>query len=158
MVLLGAMGKVAAWRIRVGGKAVIDDGLFKTAAKACPDLKATPLEEVKLTVTAQAESCRKALLALFETDAAEARFLELTFTAEVLQAQLKDLQGAFDAVARGKVTAKYVGAGLVLKGTVTPVEYRKVLWALLRHALGRFALDDQLEVVAPEKSARPPKP
>ncbi len=158
VVLLGAMGKVAAWRIRVGGKAVIDDGLFKTAAKACPDLKATPLEEVKLTVTAQAESCRKALLALFETDAAEARFLELTFTAEVLQAQLKDLQGAFDAVARGKVTAKYVGAGLVLKGTVTPVEYRKVLWALLRHALGRFALDDQLEVVAPEKSARPPKP
>ena len=78
-VLLGAGGKVAAWRVRVGTPPVIDDGVFKAAGKACPDLKVTPLEEVKLTVTVQDEGCRKALMALFQTDAFEARHLELTF-------------------------------------------------------------------------------
>jgi hypothetical protein len=95
------------------------------------------------------------LLALFQTDAVEARGLELTFTQQMLQAQLKDLQKAYDAVTKGKVKARYVGAGLVLTGVVSQAEYRKVLWETLKRSLGRFALDDQLEVVALPGPASP---
>jgi hypothetical protein len=159
-VLLGAEGRVAAWRIRVGTKPVVDEAATKAAQKACPDLRWTPLDEVKLTVTAHDEACRGALLTLFQSDAVEARALELTFAQDVLQAQLKDLQKAYDAVTKGKVKARYVGAGLVLTGVVTTAEYRKVLWETLRRSLGRFALDDQLEVVAlpPPVDAGVPKP
>lgn len=150
VVLLGAEGKVAAWRVRVGGKPVVDEKLKEAAQKACPDLKLTPLEDVKLAVTVHAEPCRQALRALFQTDVAEARSLELTWSGEVLQAQLKELQRAFDGVAKGRVSAKYVGAGLVLGGKVSEAEHRKLLWELFRRALGRFALDDQLEVTPAE--------
>lgn len=148
IVLLGAQGKVAAWRLRVGGKPVQDEKLAAAAQKACPDLKWTPLDEVKLTVTVHNDGCRQALQALFQTDAVEARAIELTWSQEALQSQLKDLQKAFEQVAKGKVAAKYVGAGLVLSGTVTEAEYRKVLWEVLKRSLGRFALDDQLTVQA----------
>jgi hypothetical protein len=154
-VLLGAEGRVAAWRVRVGSKPLVDEALTKAAQKACPDLRWTPLDEVKLTVTVHDESCRQALLALFQTDAVEARGLELTFTQQMLQAQLKDLQKAYDAVTKGKVKARYVGAGLVLTGVVSQAEYRKVLWETLKRSLGRFALDDQLEVVALPGPASP---
>lgn len=149
VLLLGAQGKVAAWRVRVGSKPVLDDKLKEAAQKACPDLRWTPLEDVKASVTAHDEPCRQALLALFQTDAVEARALEVTFSGEALQAQLKELQKAFDGIAKGKVKARYVGAGLVLLGTVTQAEYRKLLWELFRRGLGRFALDDQLEVLKP---------
>lgn len=149
VVLLGAQGKVAAWRVRVGGKPVTNDAARATAAKSCPDLKWAPLEDVKLTVTVTDDACRQALLTLFQTDAIEARALEVTLTAEVLQVQLKALQKAFETVAKGKVHAKYVGAGLVLTGTVTTAEHRKVLFEVLRHSLGRFVLDDGLEVIEP---------
>ncbi|MBM4783242.1 MAG: hypothetical protein GQE15_36665 [Archangiaceae bacterium] len=146
LVLLGAQGKVAVWRLRVGGKPVQDEKVSAAAAKACPDLKWTPLEDVKLTVTVHNDACRQALLALFQTDAVEARAIELTWSQEALQSQLKELQKAFETVAKGKVAAKYVGAGLVLSGTVSEAEYRKVLWEVLKRSLGRFALDDQLTV------------
>lgn len=146
VMLLGAEGKVAAWRVRVGQKPLQDEKVLQAAQKACPDLKLTPLEDVKLSVTVHAEPCRQALKALFQTDLVEARALELTWTQDMLQAQLKDLQRAFDGVAKGKVGAKYVGAGLVLTGQVSEVEHRKLLWEVLRRSLGRFALDDQLEV------------
>lgn len=149
MVLLGAQGKVAVWRLRVGGKPVQDEKVSAAAAKACPDLKWTPLEDVKLTVTVHNDACRQALLALFQTDAVEARAIELTWSQEALQSQLKELQKAFETVAKGKVAAKYVGAGLVLSGTVSEAEYRKVLWEVLKRSLGRFALDDQLTVQPP---------
>ncbi|MDP3234507.1 MAG: pilus assembly protein N-terminal domain-containing protein [Myxococcales bacterium] len=149
VVLLGSEGRVAAWRVRVGGKPLQDEKLNAAALKACPDLKWTPLEDVRLTVTAHTEPCRQALLALFQTDAVEARALEVTMSGEVLQAQLKELQRAFETSAKGKVKARYVGAGLVLTGAVTQAEYRKVLWDVLRRSLGRFALDDQLEVQSP---------
>jgi len=148
VLLLGAEGKFAAWRIRVGQKPLVDDKVSTAAQKACPDLRWTPLEDVKLTVTAHSEPCRAALLALFQTDAVEARAMELTFSGEVLQGQLKELQSAFEKVAPGKVKARYVGAGLVLSGTVSAAEHRKLLWELLKRSLGRFALDDQLEVTA----------
>ena len=153
VVLLGSEGRVAAWRVRVGGKPLQDEKLNAAAQKACPDLKWTPLEDVRLTVTAHVEPCRQALLALFQTDAVEARALEVTRSGEVLQAQLKELQRAFETIAKGKVKARYVGAGLVLTGAVTQAEYRKVLWEVLRRSLGRFALDDQLEVQAPPAAA-----
>ncbi len=149
VVLLGSEGRVAAWRVRVGSKPLQDEKLSGAAQKACPDLRWTPLEDVKLTVTAHTEACRLALLALFQTDAVEARALEVTLSGEVLQAQLKELQRAFDSIARGKVKARYVGAGLVLTGAVSQAEYRRVLWEVLRRSLGRFALDDQLEVQSP---------
>jgi hypothetical protein len=149
VVLLGADGRVAAWLIRVGTKPVLDDKVHAAAVKACPDLKWTPLETTKLTVTAHDEACRTALGALFQTDAVEARALELTFTPEALQAQLKDLQRALGVIAKGKVSAKYVGAGLVLSGAVTAADYRRALWEVLRRTLGRFALDDRLEVISP---------
>lgn len=150
VLLIGADDKVAAWRLRVGGKPVTDERRFLAAQKACPDLTATPLEEVKLTVTIKTEACRAALFALFETDAFEARHLELTFDGAVLQAQLKRLQAAIDHIVKGKVTARYVGAGLVLEGSqVTRAEYRRVLWAVLKQTLGRFALDNRVDIEEP---------
>lgn len=149
VLLLGAEGKYAAWRVRVGQKPLVDEQLAVTAQKACPDLRFTPLEDVKLSVTAHTEPCRQALLALFQTDAVEARAIELTFAGDVLQAQLKDLQRAYEKVAPGKVKARYVGAGLVWTGAVTKAEHRKLLWETLRRSLGRFAIDDQLEVTSP---------
>jgi len=144
-ILLGADGKVAAWRVRVGTPPVTDEASFATAKKACPDLKVTPLEDVKLTVTAGDEGCRKALLALFQTDAFEARHLDLTFEGKVLQTQLRSVQDGLQVATKGRVKARYVGAGLVLEGPVTVAEHRKVLWETLRRTLGRFALDDQTE-------------
>ncbi len=151
MMLLGADGKVAAWRVRVGTKPIRDDKLFAAAQKACPDLKATPLEDIKLTATVTTEACRVALLALFQnTDLFEARHLELNFERAVLQTQLKLVQSAIDSVAKGRVTASYVGAGLVLTGTkITCAEYHRILWLVLRHTLGRFVLDPRLEIEEP---------
>lgn len=144
-VLLGADGKVAAWRVRVGTPPVVDSAVLAAATKACPDLKVTPLEEVKLTVTVQDEPCRKALMGLFQTDAFEARHLDLTFEGKVLQTQLKLVQDGLMLTTKGKVKARYVGAGLILDGPVTIAEHRKLLWETLRRTLGRFALDDQTE-------------
>ncbi len=149
-VLLGANGKVAAWRVRVGTPPLRDEAAIKEAHKACPSLKLTPLEDVKLTVTAQSEACHAALLKLFQTDIVEARALELTYEGTVLQQQLKRLQTAFGAIAKGRVSARYVGAGLVLDGRVSEAEHRKLLWEVLKKSLGRFALDDQLELITPD--------
>jgi hypothetical protein len=100
---------------------------------------------VKLTVTVQDEACRKALLALFQTDAFEARHLELTFEGKVLQAQLKSVQEGLLATTKGRVKARYVGAGLIVDGPVTHAEHRKMLWEIFKRTLGRFALDDQTQ-------------
>jgi hypothetical protein len=155
VVLLGADGKVAAWRIRVGTRPVTDAGAWKAAQKACPDFSSTPLEDVKLTVTVHDEGCRKALTALFQTDAVEARHLELTFTMPVLQAQLKSLEAGLRAIAGPRVTARYVGAGLVLEGQVSREEHRRILWTVLERTLGRFALDDRLVELAPPDAGAP---
>lgn len=150
LVLLGADGKVAVWRVRVGTPPVTDDAALAAAKKACPDLRITPLEEVKLTVTVPHEACRKALTTLFQTDAFEARHLELTFEGKVLQAQLKSVQEGLQLTTHGRVKARYVGAGLVLDGPVTLAEHRKLLWETLRRTLGRFALTDETEQPEPD--------
>lgn len=151
LILLGAEGKVAVWRVRVGVKSLVDEAAYTAAQKACPDFHPTPLDDVKLTVTVQNEACRKALHTLFQTDAFEARHLELTLDGKVLQAQLAQVQEGLRAVAKNRVQAKYVGAGLVLEGNVSRAEHHKLLWEVLRRTLGRFALDDQL--VEPEPPA-----
>lgn len=158
VVLLGADGKVAAWRVRVGTKPATDDAAWKAAQKACPDFAATPLEDVKLTVTVQDEGCRTALTALFQTDAFEARHLELTFAMPVLQAQLKSVEAGIRDIAGRRATARYVGAGLVLEGQVSREEHHQLLWAILKRTLGRFALDDRLEEpAAPDAGAPSPE-
>jgi hypothetical protein len=152
-VLLGADGRVAAWRVRVGTPPVTDDAALAASKKACSDFKVTPLEEVKLTVTVGTEGCRKALTTLFQTDAFEARHLDLTFDGAVLQQQLRSVQDGLQVTTKGRVKARYVGAGLVLDGPVTAAEHRKVLWETLRRTLGRFALDDQTQQPEPEAGA-----
>ena len=154
VLLLGSEGKAAAWRLRVGGKPTLDGALYTAAQKACPDFTATPLEAVKLTVTVKNEACRVALMALFQTDAFEARHLELTFDGAVLQNQLKLVQTAIDAVVKGRVTARFAGAGLVLDGSaVTRAQYTRILWAILKSTLGRFALDTRVEIIEPSRDA-----
>ena len=148
VVLLGSEGKVAAWRVRVGGKPVLDDKAYAAAQKACPDFKPTPLLDVKLTVTAQDEKCRLALVALFQTDAFEARTVELAFDGAALQAQLKLVQEGLDKVTQGAVLGRYAGAGLILSGKTSAERHRRLLWEILRRSVGRFALDDRTEVDA----------
>lgn len=154
-LLLGAQGKVAVWRVRVGGRPLLEPAAEAAAKKACTDLTADPSADVKLTVTIRDEGCRKALAALFQTDAFEARSLELTFDGVVLQAQLRSIQEGLARLTKDRVKARYVGAGLVLEGKVTQAEYRKLLWELYRRMLGRFALDDRLEVDAPPDAGAP---
>lgn len=154
LVLLGAEGKVAAWRVRVGGKPALDDKAYAAAQKACPGLKATPLEGVKLTVTGGNDACRLALLALFQTDAFEARVLELELEAPALQKQLISVQEGLDRVTSGDLKARYVGAGLVLTGKTTLARHRRALWEILRRTIGRFALDDAVEVEAPADAGK----
>jgi hypothetical protein len=144
LVLLGAEGKVAVWRVRVGGKPEGGELLLAAAKKACPGLTLTPAEDIKLAVTVKDDACRTALLELFRTDAVEARALEVTWEGKALQAQLKSLQQGLDAVARGKASARYVGAGLVLEGTLNEAQHRAVLWELFRRSVGRLALDDRI--------------
>jgi hypothetical protein len=140
----------------VGTPPVTDDAALAAAKKACPDLKLTPLEDVKLTVTVGTEGCRAALTRLFQTDAFEARHLDLTFDGALLQSQLKSVQEGMQVATKGKVKARYVGAGLVLEGPVTIAEHRKLLWETLRRTLGRFALDDQTEKPEPSADAGTP--
>jgi hypothetical protein len=150
LVLLYAEGRFAVWRVRVGGKPelVAPDA----AKKACPDLKLTPNEDTKLTVTVQDDKCWKALFELFKSDAFVARELDVTFDQKVLQTQLKSVQ---DGLKKG-LSSRYLGAGLVLEGEVTPSEHRKVLWELFRRSVGRVALDDKLEDKPEPPDAGPP--
>lgn len=155
LVLLGSEGKAAAWRVRVGSRPV-EDAVKRNAAKdACPDLREPPDGDWKLLVTVASEKCRRALLDWFEGDSVEARFAEITFEPQVLQTQLKAIQAALDQATGKAVTARYVGAGLVLEGKLTQAQHRAGLWALFRVALGRFALDDQCEVEVPEVVKEP---
>ncbi|MBK7860935.1 MAG: pilus assembly protein N-terminal domain-containing protein [Archangiaceae bacterium] len=150
LVLLYAEGRFAVWRVRVGGKSEAPGVALEAAKKACPDLKHAPAEEVKLTATVGSDACFKALAALLGADAFTARELDLTFDGKVLQTQLKAIQGAL----KKGLASKYVGAGLVLEGEVTPAEHRQTLWQLFKKSVGRVALDDRLTVTAPS----PPVP
>jgi hypothetical protein len=149
LALVGLQGRVAAWRIRIGGKgseAAAGSSQWGAAKAACAVFEAAPLEDVKLRVHVQNSGCSDALLSLFRTDAYEARHVEMTFEPEVLQRQLARLASEFSKLPGAAVSARYVGAGLVLEGTATRAAYRKVLWTILENTLGPFALDDRIVV------------
>jgi hypothetical protein len=159
-LLLGAQGKMAVWKVRVNAKRVTKKEVpvpkgtpsvpaLDAAQKACRQLKWTPLAEPKLSVVVENESCRAALKTLFQTDTVEARFISLEFAAPMLQAQLKDIQAALDQHFKNRVKTRYVGAGLVVEGTIlNEGEHKQVLWLLFSQSLGRVALDDRLEIGA----------
>lgn len=154
VLLLAAEGKVAAWSVTVGPPQ--PPGAQRAAVKkACPDATWTPDDDVQLTVTVKDEACAAALKALFQTDAVEARRLELTFLPATLQAQLKAVEASLRALRADDVTARYVGAGLVLEGHVSQALHRRVLWAVFRATLGRLALDDRLEEPPPADAGVP---
>ena len=138
LLLLYGQGRVAAWRLRVGGaKAKIGgDAELAAVKKTCPGVATTD----GLAATVKDEPCRRALLTLFQTDAYLARELELTFELAALQSQLTALKPP-----KG-VTARYIGAGLELKGEATREEHRKLLWNVFKSSAGRVALDDRIEI------------
>jgi hypothetical protein len=156
LVLVGAGGKVALWRVRVGTSPVLDEGKAAAAREACPQLRGAPEDGVQLAVAVKTEKCRLALFELFQTDAHEARSVELEFDAAVLQNQLRLLLSAFAKVPGANVTARYLGAGLVLEGKATTQAFRQLLWAYARTALGRFVVDAQVDLEAGD-AGRPAK-
>lgn len=147
LVLLYAEGKFAVWRVRVGKegeRAVVVSGdvELEAAKKACRKLE---VAKEALAVVVPDEACRKALVALFQTDRFSARDLELTFELPALQGQLAEIQKGL-----GAAKVSYRGAGLVLEGRFSPEEHRKVLWELFRRSAGRVPLDDRSEVSVPD--------
>ena len=72
----------------------------------------------------------------------------------MLQTQLRLVQDGLQLTTKGRVKARYVGAGLILDGPVTVAEHHKLLWETLRRTLGRFALDDQTEEPEPDAGVR----
>ncbi len=148
LVMLSGLGQVAFWRVLVAQKPKLNPAAFEAAQKSCPGFSSTPLDDVKLTVSISAEACRQALLLLFQSDTFTADQLRLTFTPEMLQAQLKDMHKALKP---WPVTARYVGAGLVLEGKVTAEQQQQIYWALFANGIGRLAVDDRLEVAAVAK-------
>ncbi len=145
LMLLFAEGKFAVWRARVGTPPVEADAeLLAKAKKACgPGFR---VKDGALVTAVPDDACRRQLRTLFETDSFRARDLELVFELPAFQAQLSDMAEGMKAAGVTGVSARYHGAGLVLEGTVTAAEKRKVLWAVFRRSVGRVPLQDKLEV------------
>lgn len=176
-VLLYAEGNFAVWRVSAGGSAEPappDPALVEAARAACPGLTLGAGEGGHLTLEAEvtSEACGDALLPLLKSPAFLARDVKLTFDGAALQRQLTALQAAY-AEAGLPVKARYVGAGLILTGTVTPAQHQRALWLTFENALGKVALTDHLEVrataaaeddlaapgsvpIVPQQPARPP--
>jgi hypothetical protein len=152
LLLLYAEGKFAVWRLAVtapGTRATPEAAPEQLAAarKACPGLQANEGTERSLMATVKDAACRKALLALFQTDAWLARELELTFELPALQEQLSALTPVLKELG---LEARYSGAGIVLQGTATPENHRRALWALFRQSVGRVPLDDRVKIESPK--------
>jgi hypothetical protein len=151
LLLLYAEGKFAVWRLTVtapGARPAPEAApeLLAGARKVCPGLQVTEGAERSLVATVKDTACRKALLALFQTDAWLARELELTFELPVLQEQLSALEPALKELG---LEARYSGAGIVLQGSATPEAHRRALWALFRQSVGRVPLEDRVKVLTP---------
>ncbi|MDY7226597.1 hypothetical protein [Hyalangium rubrum] len=151
LMLLYAEGKFAVWRLTVtgpGSRPVAEEApeLLAAARKACPGLQAKEAPERSLVATVKDSACRRALLALFQTDAWLARELELTFELPALQEQLSVLTPFLKELG---LEARYSGAGIILQGTTTPEGHRRALWELFRQSVGRVPLEDRVKVEAP---------
>jgi hypothetical protein len=150
-LLLAAEGKMAVWALNVDQKVGPPNKLLELAKTACPKLEYSPNQMPQLSAVVASENCRRALRALFETDLVEARSLSLEFSQEMLQAQLKEIQAALKAAFQDRIKARYVGAGLIVEGTVSATEHSKMLWILFEKSLGRVALDDRTELKTNER-------
>jgi hypothetical protein len=150
-LLLAAEGKMAVWALNVDQKVGPPNKLLELAKTACPKLEYSPNQMPQLSAVVASENCRRALGALFETDLVEARSLSLEFSQEMLQAQLKGIQAALKAAFQNGVKARYVGAGLIVEGTLSAAEHSKMLWILFEKSLGRVALDDRTELKSNER-------
>jgi hypothetical protein len=151
LLLLYAEGKFAVWRLTVtapGARPMAEAAPEQLAAarKACPGLQVNEGAERALLATVKDSACRKALLALFQTDAWLARELELTFELPMLQEQLAGLEPTLKALG---LEARYSGAGVVLQGSATPEAHRRALWALFRQSVGRVPLEDRVKLELP---------
>jgi Flp pilus assembly secretin CpaC len=154
VALLYAEGKMGVWRLTVTkpGEAVaaVPGPSIDAAKEVCKGLTLGEKgSEGALTVTVPDDACRKALLAVLQTDAFNSHELTLTFEVPALQAQLQAFTQAIAPFAPD-VKASYVGAGLVLEGKVTKAQHRKILWAAFRNSVGRVPLEDKLEVEKPK--------
>lgn len=147
LALLYAEGKFAVWRLRVSKagepvKAVDGAAELEAAKKACPGLT---VREGTLSATIKDERCRKALLDLFQTDAFEARELELTFDLAALQAQLGAVEKGLAAAGVDGLSLHYSGAGVVLEGRADEAHHRTALWTLFKSSAGRVPVEDDIQ-------------
>ncbi|HVG60771.1 MAG TPA: pilus assembly protein N-terminal domain-containing protein [Hyalangium sp.] len=155
LLLLYAEGKFAVWRLAVtapgsGATPEAAPELLAAASKVCPGLQVNEGSERSLVMTVKDSACRKALLALFQTDAWLARELEITFELPALQEQLSVLTPILKELG---LEARYSGAGIVLQGTATPEAHRRALWALFRQSVGRVPLDDRVTIETPKPAS-----
>lgn len=152
LMLLYAEGKMGVWRLSVtapGAKPTPNAApeQLTAARQACPGLQVNEGAERSLAATVKDTACRKALLALFQTDAWLSRELELTFELPVLQDQLSGMNAALKELG---LEASYSGAGIVLQGEATPEVHRRALWELFRQSVGSVPLEDRVKINAPE--------
>jgi hypothetical protein len=152
LLLLYAEGKMGVWRLVVsppGAQPPTESAPEQLAAarQACPGLQVAEGAERSLTVTVKDSACRKALLALFQTDAWLARELEVTFEVSALQEQLSEMLPGLKELG---MEANYSGAGIVLQGKATPAGHRRALWELFRQSVGRVPLEDRVTLEQPE--------
>jgi hypothetical protein len=155
LLLLYAEGKFAVWRLAVtapgsGATPEAAPEQLAAASKVCPGLQVNEGSERSLVMTVKDSACRKALLALFQTDAWLARELEITFELPALQEQLSVLTPILKELG---LEARYSGAGIVLQGTATPEAHRRALWALFRQSVGRVPLDDRVTIETPKPAS-----
>lgn len=141
LVGLMAQGAFRVLRVRVrrpgATPPVLSEALKKQVTAVCPG---AVLAASSLKAKVPDARCRTALLAVLRDGPWTAGELELEFDVAALQDQLSDLTRAIGPAVR----AYYRGAGLVLEGTVTPEEHRRVLWEVFRRSAGRLALEDRL--------------
>jgi hypothetical protein len=158
LLLLSSNGKLHAFRIRVsqkGMRGLVPTGhpeLVAAAKKACPGLKT---EGSALEASIVTDGCRKALRTLFqESDEFLSADISLTFDVTQLQAQLRDIETGL-AAKKSPAKAHYFGAGLVLKGELTPTQLHETLSQIYDRTVGRVALDDQTHTAPPPDSGAP---
>ncbi len=178
LVLLYAEGKAAVYRVRVSAKGAKPkpangDVEFADARERCKDVGTTkrdfvdvlpgaspPERLVRFGASIPDEKCRAALLRLFQTDTFAARDLELVYEVAALQKQLESILDGFEQSSL-PLSARYVGAGLVLEGTATRAQHRRALWEVFKRSVGRVPLDDRVEItepVSPEQHERQKSP
>ncbi len=153
LVYLFENGEVDAWRLYVRGPGEsgapapsASPELWAAARAACPGVQERVVDgEHFLHAAVPDGRCRRALLALLATDLFDGSHLRLVFDLPALQAQLRDMKLRLDAARVTGLSLHYLGATLVLSGTVAPAVRRRALRLVWQETLGKVDLDDQTE-------------